>query len=194
MNTLENIVLGAVDTCTTLLCRRAPGQEDNTVCALLTDKINDLLCELFPALTGMRVSLMGAHSETCVQQQDTTVSPRCEQASFVRRRLERWIFLLQCFVDILEGWRSRSRGSDGEAKTVSLIIVMIWILAEDDSLDGIKWCVSRPGESVNGTGAMLRNTLIRHTNCRHLLMEGKSSCQPRLQSLGTSSGQGRTWK
>jgi hypothetical protein len=68
MNTFEDIVLGAVDTCTSFLCRRTPGQEDNTIGALLTDKINDLLCELFPALTGMRVSLMGAHGEACVQQ------------------------------------------------------------------------------------------------------------------------------
>jgi hypothetical protein len=129
MNTLEDIVFGAVDTCTTLLCRRAPGQEDNTVGALLTDKINDFLCELLPALARMRISLMGADSEACIQQQDATISPRCEQASFVRRRLERGIFLLQCFVDVLEGWRSRGRGSDGEAKAVSLIMVMVWILA-----------------------------------------------------------------
>jgi hypothetical protein len=128
MNTLEDIVLGAINTCTTLLCRRTPGQEDNTVGALLADKINNLLCELLPALARVRVSLMGAHGETCIQQQDATISPWCEQASLVRWRLERRIFLLQCLVDVLEGWWSRGWGSDGEAKTVGLIVVMVWIL------------------------------------------------------------------
>jgi hypothetical protein len=148
MNALEHIVLGAIDT-TTLLCRRAPGQKDNTASALLADQINDLLCKLLPAFTGMRVGLMGAHGKTSIQQQHAAISPGCEQASLVRRRFEGWIFLLQRFVHILEGWRSRSRRSDGEAKAMSLVIIMIWILAKDDGLDGIERRVSRPGRNVN---------------------------------------------
>lgn len=53
MNALEDIMLGTIDTCTTLLRGRAPGQEDNTVSALLADQVDDLLRELFPTLAGM---------------------------------------------------------------------------------------------------------------------------------------------
>jgi hypothetical protein len=192
VNALEHIVLGAVDTCTALLCRRAPGQKDNTASALLADKIDDLLCKLLPAFTGMRVGLVGAHSEAGIQQQYAAISPRCEQTSLVRWRFERRIFLFQCFVDILEGWGRRSRGPDGKTKAVSLVVIMVWVLAEDNGLDGIEWRVSRPGRDVNSIGTRLEDG-IRHTNCRHPLMEERSSCQPQLQSSGTSSGQGKTW-
>ncbi|KAG9938629.1 uracil-DNA glycosylase, partial [Aureobasidium melanogenum] len=113
---------------------RSPSQEDNAVGTLLTDNINDFLCEFLPALAGI---------------------PRCEQASFVGRRLERRVFLFQCFVDVLERWRSGGRRSDGEAEAMSLIEVMVRILTEDDCLDGTKRRVSRPEGLTSSDGGKI---------------------------------------
>ncbi|KAG9991679.1 hypothetical protein KCU98_g199, partial [Aureobasidium melanogenum] len=82
-------------------------------------------------------------------------SPRCEQASFVGRRLERRVFLFQCFVDVLERWRSGGRRSDGEAEAMSLIEVMVRILTEDDCLDGTKRRVSRPEGLTSSDGGKI---------------------------------------
>lgn len=75
---------------------------------------------------------------------------------------------------------------------MSLIMVMVWVLTKDDGLDSVKWRVSRPERNVNGTGTMLED-MVRHTNCKRPPMEGRSSCQPQLQSSGISSGQEKTW-
>lgn len=66
MHTFEHIVLRAINTGTTLLCRRTPSQEDHTVRTLLTDKVYNLLCEFFPSLARMGVSLMGTNSQASI--------------------------------------------------------------------------------------------------------------------------------
>lgn len=66
VDTFEHIVLRAINTYTTLLCRRTPSQEDHTVGTLLTDKVDNLLCEFFPSLARMRVSLVGTNSQASI--------------------------------------------------------------------------------------------------------------------------------
>ena len=144
MDTLQNQMLRAVDTGAFLLCRATPGQKDHTTRSLLGDKINDLLSETFPTLAGMTKGFMSPNSQTCVQKQDTTICPRSKESTFVWRRLKSGVVFLESDIDVLQRrgrWRWRT---DGEAETMRLVVVVVWVLAENDSLDGGEGCVSGP--------------------------------------------------
>jgi hypothetical protein len=92
----------------------------------------------------MRVGLTPSDRQACVDQQDTAVSPWCQQSALVGRRLVIWILLLECFVDVLEGWRRGVGRTNGEAEAVSLVGAVVGVLACDYDLDGVEGCVPRP--------------------------------------------------
>ena len=66
MDTFEDKVLRAVDSCASLLRWATPSKEHHTTGTLLCDKVNDLLREALPAFAGMAVGLVCSHSQACV--------------------------------------------------------------------------------------------------------------------------------
>jgi hypothetical protein len=78
MYTLQNKVLVDRNANHPLLRRRAPCQEHDAVRAHLRDGINHLLCEKLPAFALVRVGLALTNRQTCVEEQDATISPGCE--------------------------------------------------------------------------------------------------------------------
>jgi hypothetical protein len=127
-----------------VLCRRAPSQKDDTTGAYFGHSIYHLLREELPAFTGMRVCLASSDSEAGVQEQNTTVCPWGEQTALVWRGLVVWVVDLERFVYILEGGRGGCRRADREAESVCLVWTVVRVLASDDYLDSIQWCVPRP--------------------------------------------------
>jgi hypothetical protein len=113
-----------------VLCRCAPSQKDDTAGAYFGHSIYHLLREELPAFTGMRVCLASSDSEAGVQEQNTTVCPWGEQTALVWRGLVVWVVDLERFVYILE--------------SVCLVWTVVRVLASDDYLDSIQWCVPRP--------------------------------------------------
>ena len=93
----------------------------------------------------MAVGLVGAHRERRIQQEDTTISPGCEQAT-----LAWWGFecggevVLETGVDVLEGWWGWGWWSHGEGKAMCLVDVVVRVLSEYDDFDVWERCVSRP--------------------------------------------------
>jgi hypothetical protein len=90
----------------------------------------------------VRICLVSTDRQTCVQKQDTTVCPGCQETALVWRRLVVWVIDLERLVDVLEGWWGGCRRADGEAETVRLVRIVVWVLACDDDLDGIEGRVS----------------------------------------------------
>jgi hypothetical protein len=144
MYALENEMFVRWDALGPVLCRCAPGEKDDTSGAYFRHGVNYLLREQLPALAGMRVRIPFSDSEAGVQKQNTTVCPWCEETTLVWRGFVVWVVDLERFIYILEGWRSRGRWADREAKPVCLVRTVVRVLASDDHLDGIQWCVSRP--------------------------------------------------
>jgi hypothetical protein len=97
----------------------------------------------------VRVCVILTDCEARVQQQDTTVGPWREEAAPVWRRLVVRVVDLECLVDVLEGWWCGCGRADGEAEAVGLVGVVVGVLACDDDLDGIEWCVSGPAADVS---------------------------------------------
>jgi len=68
MHALQHEMLVRFDLETPLLRWRAPGQEYDTTRPFLRDKIYAFLREALPPFAGVRVCVMSANGETCVQQ------------------------------------------------------------------------------------------------------------------------------
>lgn len=83
----------------------------------------------------MRESLVSADGQTCVEHEYAALGPWCEQTTFVRRRLEAGVVLLESDVHVSEGRRGDGRTSNGEGKAVGLIDVVVRVLTEDDDFD-----------------------------------------------------------
>lgn len=144
MDALQHQVLRAVDSSAFLLSRTTPGQKDHTTRSLLGDKIDDLLGEAFPALARMTKGFMSPNGQASVEEQDTAICPRSEESTFVWRCLKCRVILLESDVDVFQR-RGRWRWwTNGEAETMGLVVVMIWVLAENDGFDGGEGCMSRP--------------------------------------------------
>lgn len=92
----------------------------------------------------MAVRLVRADSETSIEQEDSPISPRSEQTSVIWWRDEVGIVLFNSFVDVDEGGRSASGRADGECQAVSLVVIMVWVLADNDYFHLVQWCMSRP--------------------------------------------------
>lgn len=92
----------------------------------------------------MAVRLVCTDSETSIEQQDSPISPRSQQTSVIWWCDEVGIVLFDSFVDIDEGGRSASGRADGECQAVSLVVIMVWVLADNDYFHFMQWCVSRP--------------------------------------------------
>lgn len=86
----------------------------------------------------MAISTVSPHCETCVQHQNTSFCPGDKESPFVGRRLKRRIVILNRSVDIDKRWWSRCRRADREAKSVRLIVIVVWILTDYDCLDTVK--------------------------------------------------------
>lgn len=138
-------MLAAVDTLDSLLSRLAPSQEDYTARTLCSNSINDLLRELLPALSGVRVGLVCAYGQAGVEEKHATLSPGREEAAILGRRRERRIIFFEALVDILKRGRSGCRWANGETEAVGLIQVVVGVLADDDCFDGREGRVSGPG-------------------------------------------------
>jgi hypothetical protein len=63
--------------------------------------------------------------------------------------LEGWVVFLKGDVHVFEGGGRGGGRSDGEAEAVGLIVVVVWILAEDDGFDGVEGCVFGPEKSIS---------------------------------------------
>lgn len=150
MHTLQHQMLAPINLRATLLRRRAPSQEHDAVRALSGDGVDDFLREALPPLFAVAVGLVCADGETSIQQQNTAVSPRSEQATVPRRGLEVRVVLFQGDVHVLQTRRSRGWGPDGEAQTMGLVDVVVGVLAQDDGFHIVEWCVARPAVDVCG--------------------------------------------
>lgn len=100
MRALQHQMLAAVNTLHPRLGRLAPGQEHYTLCALCGHSIDDFLCELLPAFVGVRVCIVSAHSQACVEEQDAAVGPGREEAAVLGRWCEGWVVPLEASVDV----------------------------------------------------------------------------------------------
>lgn len=137
MNRLQDAVSLLVDCRHPLGCRTAPGQEDNTLCAYTGYKVNGPLGETLPSALRVGVCVVSSDGETGVEQEHTLLSPGREQPSAVGRHLEGRVVMLQGKIDVLERrgrWRRRAYG---KAEAVSLTVVVVRILADDDRLDAV---------------------------------------------------------
>jgi hypothetical protein len=90
------------------------------------------------------VGLVCSDCEASVQHEDATVCPGSEETSAVRWWLECGIVLLEGDVHVLEGGWRRSWGTNGEGQSVSLVIIVIGILANDDDFDIAEGSMARP--------------------------------------------------
>jgi hypothetical protein len=144
MHTLQHQVPLPFNPRTPLLRRVPPCHKHDAPCPLLSHSINHLLREALPAFPRMAVRLMGANSQTSIQQQDSAVCPGRQQTAVLGRRLEIRIVLFQGDVDVFEGWWRRCRRAHGETEAVGLVVVVVGILAKDDDFDGVEGSVSGP--------------------------------------------------
>ena len=142
MHTLQHEMLVNRHTNHPLLRRRAPSQEDYAIGPNLRHSVNHFLRKKLPPLALMRVGLALSHRQTCVEQQNATISPWRQQATLVRRSFVIRVLFLESFVDVLEGRRSGVGWTDGEAEAVGLVGAVVGILACDDNFDGVEGCVS----------------------------------------------------
>lgn len=92
---------------------------------------------------------MGSDCEAGVQHEDTTVCPRSEETSAIRWWLERWVVLLESNVHVLKRGRRRRRGTNGECQSVSLVIVVVGILSDDDDFDIVEGSMARPEDELD---------------------------------------------
>lgn len=144
MNRLQHQMLLPVDAGTAFLGRVAPGEEHDPTRAFLRHYVDDLLCEALPAFVAVAVGFVGADGQAGVEHEDASVGPWSEETAVLWRRFEVGVVLLQRCVHVLQagwcwGWRPH-----GEAKTVSLVEVMVWILTYYHSLDVVKRSVAGP--------------------------------------------------
>ncbi len=97
--------------------------------------IDHSISELLPSLTSVRVCLMSANAENCVEQQHTLLSPMGQLAMVREWNPEVLVELLK---DILQGWRWLHTSSDREAQSMSLIRSVVGILTQNHDADGVE--------------------------------------------------------
>lgn len=148
MNALQYKMLHAINLLHSLASWCSPCHEDNTPRPLLSNEVDDPLCESFPASIGVRIGLVGANCKASIQHKNTTVCPLREETSSVWRWLERGVVLLESDVHVLERWRGRSRRSNGECQSVGLIIVVIRVLTHDYNLDIAEGSMAGPIDNM----------------------------------------------
>lgn len=130
MHTMQNTMPDPIQLGTPLLRMRPPRQKNHPSRPIPRNNINHLLRKLLPPLFRMRFRFMRLHRQTSIQQQHPAIGPGGEETTVARRRAESVrVFLFEEFVDVLEGGWSWGGGSDGEAETVGLVDVVVWILA-----------------------------------------------------------------
>jgi hypothetical protein len=137
-------MLLSVDLCHTHSSGVAPGQEDHSVCSYPSNQIDCLLGKSLPPLIGVAICLMGTDREAGIEHQNTPVGPGSEQSRIIRRYLKVWIALLDSPVDVDQRWRGSSWRSYRERQAMSLIVIVVRVLANDDYLDIVQGRVSGP--------------------------------------------------
>lgn len=90
----------------------------------------------------MGIGLMCSNCKTRIDEKDSAVCPGRKKTAIIGRWFEIWIIFCKGFEDIFEGGRSRCRSANGETETMGLVEVMIRILTNDYSFDGIEGCMS----------------------------------------------------
>jgi len=112
------------------------------------------------------------------------VGPRREESAVLRWSLEGWIVFLESDIDVLQRRRGGCRWTDGEAKTVCLVEVVVRILTDYDGFHGIEGRVSRPGR-VSHCKVLLQGvwTVLPRTSYRPLPLEEKSSLLDHIVSM-----------
>lgn len=144
MNRFEHKVALLIDLCDALSSRGAPCHVHHTTGPACGNKIDDPLGEPFPASVGMAVGIMSTHGQACVEQENTSISPRREQTSTVRRRNKVWVVDGEGLVHVLEGRRGDGGRPDGECKAVCLTVIVVWVLANNYDFDFVEGRVTRP--------------------------------------------------
>ena len=144
MYALKNAVFTLVQTSHTLLCRSTPCQKDHSMSPLCRYDVNHLLGELLPPLVRVTIGLMCSDSQTSVQEKNASICPRCQEASLLGRRFELGVVFLDCFVDVQQRRRCRSRRPNREAHSMGLINIVIRVLSKDHDLDFVQRTVARP--------------------------------------------------
>lgn len=137
-----------VDAGTAFLGRVAPGEEHDTTRAFFRDYVDDFLREAFPAFVAVAVGFVGADGQAGVEHENASIGPWREETAVLWGRFEVGIVLLQRCVHVLQARWCWSRRPYREAKTVSLVEVVVWILAYYHSLDVVKRGVAGPGHDV----------------------------------------------
>lgn len=128
MHAFQHMMFTPINRLYPLLRRRSPCKKDDAFCSDLGDRVNDLLRELFPPLVGMAICLMRLNGEASVQHQHSTIRPWSEETAVLGGSYEGRVVLLDGNVHVLERWRSRRGRADREAKTMSLVEVVVGIL------------------------------------------------------------------
>lgn len=144
MNALQYTVPFSVDPGYSLPCWSAPGQEDDSSGADFGHYIQTLLREPLPAFALMAVGSVDTDSQARVQHQDTPLGPGSQETTLLFGSLERGIVILQRNVDVREGRGGRRGWANRKAKAVGLVVVMVWVLADYDGLDGVQGSMARP--------------------------------------------------
>ena len=142
---MKYTVLRLIHFGTPFLRRASPSQKYDAPRPLPSNDIDDLLCELLPTPIRMAVGLVRSYCQAGIEQQDSTISPRRQQATVVWRWLEGVrVFDLEELVHILERWRSSCWRSNREAQAMCLVVIVVRILTEDHHLDVGERRVTRP--------------------------------------------------
>lgn len=90
------MVPSPVDAFSLEFCRLSP-QEKHHIPLFAVQGTYCSVCELFPALLGMRVCLMGSHSKTDIQEQHALLCPLQEKA-LCEQNVSKLCLTLQCNV------------------------------------------------------------------------------------------------
>ena len=88
-------------------------------------------------MVGMGVRFMGAHSETRVEHEHPLFGPGCEKTAVLGWGRKEGVVILEGGVHILEARRGGSGWTDREAEAVCLVVVVVGVLTDDHSFDGV---------------------------------------------------------
>ena len=87
---------------------------------------------------------MGADCEAGVEEQNATVGPGSKQAGAIGRWRETGIVGGKAFVNVNEGGWCRGWFADRKAEAVSLSVIVIWVLADDNCFHSVERSVAGP--------------------------------------------------